>query len=166
MATIETGSRGSHAVRVLIGRSLKPARSRAWINKLHLTTYLQAIVAGKANCNALMPSTWSFVNEYLVFFWGGCSSSGSSPALRLGIALHLSWGLLCWYSCKALGLSLLVVFGRDVTMHAPVCCCCVLLLCAAAVFIELWPYDETSAALNDKVAGLIAWSIPMIEATN
>ena len=34
------------------------------------------------------------------------------------------------------------------------------------MFIELWPYAEKSAALIDKVAGLIAWSIPMIEATN
>ena len=37
---------------------------------------------------------------------------------------------------------------------------------AAQKFIELGPYDEKSAALIDKVAGLIAWSIPMIEATN
>ena len=40
------------------------------------------------------------------------------------------------------------------SQHAPVCWCCVLLLCAAVVFMELWPYDETSAALNDKVASL------------
>ena len=41
--------------------------------------------------------------------------------------------------------------------------CC---FASAQKFIELGPYDEKSAALIDKVAGLIAWSIPMIEATN
>ena len=41
--------------------------------------------------------------------------------------------------------------------------CC---FASAQKFIELGPYDEKSAAFIDKVAGLIAWSIPMIEATN